>query len=226
MSLAYFMDIPPDELRTRPNGVKYYYFCEWGHYYFLNPDGSQLYAYGSWKLRINTSGKKYWIPEQREFAYEPDEMNARYIFNYAGEVIFRETRDFLRDIAAPSLGTLIMRYHRGAAQAYLDDLENRIDSVNGREDWEQMKKDKGQYTEYNVWVDDELKRVMKDNGVEDIKEESIGEATIKKENVRIEDVKEEIIKEEPTEEVFIKDKFSDEVFIKRNVEPKKLAQEP
>ncbi|TGO50866.1 hypothetical protein BCON_0174g00120 [Botryotinia convoluta] len=208
-----------------PDGVKFCDFGEWGHYYFLNPDGSQLYAYGSWKLRNNTSGKRYWIPEQREFAYESDEMNARYIFSFAGEVIFRETRDCLRDIAAPSLGTLIMRYHRGAAQAYSDDLENRIDSVNGREDWERMKKvavvgerkrsqDKGQYTEYNVWVDDKLKRVMKDNDIEDIKEESIEETAIKQDNVKIEDVKEEIIKEKPTGEIFIKDEFSDRVFMK------------
>lgn len=170
-------------------------------------------------------------------------MNARFIYNFRHKLIYRETRDCVRDIAAPSLGTLIMRYNQEVVQEYLDKLGSRINSNIRRQHWERVKKvawdelvylewktglwygewlekkrerlrDKGQYSEYNVWVDDELKRVMKDNDVEDGKEESIEERAIKQNNIKIEDVKEEIIKEEPTEEIFVKDEFSGKVFIK------------
>ncbi|KAM0160360.1 hypothetical protein ACHAPG_003020 [Botrytis cinerea] len=220
MSLAYFMDIPPDKLKTR----------------------------------------RRWIPLQREFAYSPEKMNARLIYNFSGQLIYRETRDCLGYVAAPSLGTLIMRYNQEVVQEYLDTLECRINSVIRRQHWERVKKvawdeiiylewktglwygewlekerkrlqDKGQYSEYNAWVDDELKRVMRDNGVEDIKEENIEEGAIeqenvkkenvkkenfkkenvKKENVKKENVKGEIIKEEPTEEIFIKIELSDKI---------------
>ncbi|KAF7898611.1 hypothetical protein EAF00_005057 [Botryotinia globosa] len=260
MSLAYFMDIPPNRLTTRVpsplpstahqiltslqlTGVKYYSFGEDGHYYYLNPDGSQLYAHGSWKLFINTSGHRYWKPLQPEFACNPEKMNARFVYNFSHKLIYRETRDCLRDIAAPSLGTLIMRYNQEVVQEHLDKLGSRINSDIRRQHWERVKKaawdelvylewktglwygewlekerkrlqDKGQYSEYNVWVDDELKRVMKDNDVEDIKKESIEERAIKQDNVEIEAVKEEIIKEKPTEEVFIKDEFPRKVCIK------------
>ncbi|KAM0125359.1 hypothetical protein ACHAP3_009796 [Botrytis cinerea] len=241
-----------------------------GRYYYLNPDGSQCYAYGSWKLFINTNGQRRWIPLQREFAYSPEKMNARLIYNFSGQLIYRETRDCLGYVAAPSLGTLIMRYNQEVVQEYLDTLECRINSVIRRQHWERVKKvawdeiiylewktglwygewlekerkrlqDKGQYSEYNVLVDDELKRVMRDNGVEDIKEENVEEGTIeqenvkkenvkkenvkkenvkkenvkkenvKKENVKKENVKGEIIKEEPTEEIFIKIELSDKI---------------
>ncbi|KAF7954582.1 hypothetical protein EAE96_005702 [Botrytis aclada] len=172
-------------------------------------------------------------------------MNARCIYNFRGKLIYRETRDCLRDIAAPSLGTLIMRYNQEIVQECLDKLGSRVNSVIRCQHWERVKKlawdeliylewktglwygewlekerkrlqDKGQYSEYNFWVDDELKRVMKDNVVEDIKEERIEEMAIKKENDKMEDVKEEIIKKEPTGEIFIKSEFSDEVFMETN----------
>ncbi|KAF7870562.1 hypothetical protein EAF04_004306 [Stromatinia cepivora] len=124
MSLAYFMDIPPNELTTKKNGAKFYSFSN-DHYYYLNPDGSQLYACGSWKLRINTIGYRIWIPQQRESAHEPAEMRTRFIYNRTHNVIYRETRDCLRDIGAPSLGRLIVRFQRGIMESCLQSLEGR-----------------------------------------------------------------------------------------------------
>ncbi|KAJ8066901.1 hypothetical protein OCU04_004286 [Sclerotinia nivalis] len=222
MSLAYFMDITPDKLTTNKNGAQFYSFGN-DHYYYLNPDGSQLYACGSWKLRINTIGYRIWIPQQREFAYEPAEMRTRFIFNRTHHVIYRETRECLRDIGAPSLGRLIVRFRRGVMESCLQNLEERGDSAResqhfhgldidlddwewkagkGYERWllEERKRleDGGLYSEYNVWVDTELERVRRDMGYE------MGKESTKVEGVKEEPMKQEAIEEENTKQQFIK----------------------
>ncbi|KAG4026761.1 hypothetical protein MFRU_037g00720 [Monilinia fructicola] len=130
MSLAYFMDIPSDRFSIQADGTRYYNFCEDGHYYYLHADGSQFYAYGSWNLRIDTIGCRRWTPEQREFAYEPDEMCSRFIFNREHDLIYSETREKCRDNGAPSLGKLMMESGRRHWQPHLQRLQDQIGQAN------------------------------------------------------------------------------------------------
>ncbi|EDO03003.1 predicted protein [Sclerotinia sclerotiorum 1980 UF-70] len=223
MSLACFMDIPHNKLINN-------------HYYYLNAEGSQYYTCGAWKLRVNTTGYRIWIPQQREFAYEPAEMRTRFIYNRMHKVIYREKREGLCDIGVPSLGRLIVRYRRGIMESCLRslerDLERRGDSVRENEyfdeweidlgDWEwkagkgyegwlvrerKRLEDRREYSEYNVWVDMELGR-----------EEPIKQETVEEENTTQRFIENVIIKQEnTTEQGFIKKEVVESIFIKKEI---------
>lgn len=160
-------------------------------------------------------------------------MNSRFIFNVKCQIIYRETRECLRDIGAPSLGQLIERYHKGIVQSCLNYLEDRGLSAQerqyyhgiaigmeeklpylkwkvgaGYQEWLQKGRRqlelKGSYSEYNVWLDMELERVARDMDPEMIKEEAIKKENAEQGIIKRENDKEVAIKQELTEEVFIK----------------------